>query len=136
MAGHRAADGGDGAGGDPRSARTGWLRTTTAVAALACELAMLALLALAGWDLGSHGLLSISLAIFYPALAALIWTVWMAPVSTRRLSDPWRFVAQVLLFAATGTLAGLSGHVATGSAFAVLATGVFAAGRRTGAPAC
>lgn len=112
------------------------LRMAVEAGAFLCELAMLAVLAIGGWGLGSGGLMSIALAIFYPALAIPIWSLWMAPSSARRLPDPWRLIVQVALFAATGVVAGLGGHPALGSAFAVVAIVVFAATRRSGGPTC
>jgi hypothetical protein len=102
------------------------------VAAFLCELGMLAVLVVAGWSLGSGGLMSIALAVFYPALAILIWSVWMAPRSGRRLADPVRLVAQVLLFIATAVLASVSGHPVVGITFGVIASAVFVATRFAG----
>lgn len=98
---------------------------------LLCELAMLALLVISGWSLGNGGLFGIALAVFYPALAVLIWSVWLAPKSRDRLRDPWRFVVQALLFAATGAATALSGRIVLGAVFAVVAIAAFAAARRT-----
>jgi hypothetical protein len=105
------------------------LRVALRLAAFLCELAMLAVLAGGGWALGNGGLLSIALAIFYPSFAVLIWSLWIAPASVHRLADPPRLIAQVLLFAAAGTVAGLGGHRLIGIAFAVVASLAFAATR-------
>jgi len=78
------------------------------LAALGCETAMLVLLGLGGWDLGSGGLFGISLAVFYPALAVLIWGMWVAPRARRRLRDPWLLLLQVALFVATGVQIGVA----------------------------
>jgi hypothetical protein len=93
---------------------------------------MLVVLVVAGWGLGSAGLMSIALAIFYPALAILIWSVWMAPRSARRLADPWRLGAQVALFAATAVLASIAGHPVPGIVFGVVASLAFVTSRYTG----
>lgn len=103
--------------------------------AFGCELAMLVVLGVAGWGLGNGGLMGIAFMIFYPALAILIWSVWMAPRSVRRLADPWRLVAQVALFAGTAALAAAGGHPILGIAFAALATTVFAGTRVVGTAA-
>lgn len=100
--------------------------------AFCCELAMLVVLGIAGWGLGSGGLMGIAFTVFYPALGILIWSIWMAPRSNRRLGDPWRLVAQLLLFAATGLLAAAGGHPVLGIVFAVVAAVVFIAARFTG----
>ena len=90
---------------------------------------MLAVLVVGGWALGNGGLLSIALAMFCPSFAVFIWSLWIAPASVHRLADPSRLIAQVLLFAAAGTVAGLGGHLLLGIAFAVVASLVFAATR-------
>jgi hypothetical protein len=108
------------------------VRGVVELIAFLCELGMLVVLVVAGWGLGSGGLMSIALAIFYPALAILIWSVWMAPRSARRLVDPWRLAAQVALFAATAVLASIAGHPVLGVAFGVVASLAFVTSRYTG----
>jgi hypothetical protein len=108
------------------------VRGVVEVIAFLCELGMLVVLAVAGWGLGNGGLGSIALAIFYPALAILIWSVWMAPRSAHRLADPWRLAAQVVLFAATAVLASIADHVVLGVVFGVVASAAFVTSRYTG----
>ena len=55
------------------------------LAAFGVEMAMIVTLALGGWRLGSTRLVHITLAVVLPALAAVIWAVWMAPSSRRRV---------------------------------------------------
>jgi hypothetical protein len=105
------------------------LRLAVAVAEFFCEIAMLVLLVIGGWGLGSGGLLGIALAVLYPAIALLIWAVWLAPRSDDRLDDPWRLIVQVALFAATGAVVALAGHVTTGVLFALIAVAAFVAER-------
>jgi hypothetical protein len=100
--------------------------------AFLCELAMLVVLAIGGWGVGSGGLMSIAFAIFYPSLAILIWSIWMAPTAPRRLDDPWRLVAQIVVFAATGSLGAVGGHAVLGVVFAVVAIACFTGTRFTG----
>lgn len=100
--------------------------------AFGCELAMLVVLGIAGWGLGSGGLIGIAFVIFYPAVAVLIWSVWMAPRSARRLTDPARLIVQLVLFAATAVLSAAAGHVILGVVFAVIAAGTFIATRTIG----
>jgi cytochrome b subunit of formate dehydrogenase len=90
------------------------------------ELGMLVLLAISGWALGNGGLLGICLAVLYPALAILVWAVWLAPRSQDRLDDPARLVVQILLFAATATATAFAGHVVVGIVFGVIAIAAFA----------
>ncbi len=101
-------------------------------AAFGCEIAMLVTLAVAGSGLGSNRAVHVVAAIALPLLVAGIWGVWMAPTSSRRLGDPARFVAQVVLFVATAVLAAASGRVVWGIVLAVVSIAVFAATRRTG----
>ena len=118
---------------DPAAA--GRLSTVAAVLealAFVCELAMLVVLGVAGWGLGSGGLMGIAFMIFYPALAILIWSLWMAPRSSRRLGDPGRLIAQLALFAGTAGLAAAGGHPVLGIVFGVVAALVFAGTRLTG----
>jgi Protein of unknown function (DUF2568) len=93
------------------------------ILSFAAELAMLAVLAVTGARLGAGTLaFELVLAILLPLSAASIWSVWMAPRSSRRLVDPGRLGAQVALFAATGGLAGIAGVATLGIAFGVTAT--------------
>jgi hypothetical protein len=105
------------------------LRLVVSLSEFGCELAMLTLLALGGWWLGNGGLLGIALAVLYPSISLLIWAVWLAPRSNDRLDDPWRLIVQVALFAATGAVVALAGHVTTGVIFALIAVAAFVAER-------
>ena len=104
------------------------------LAAFACELGMLALLAVAGWGLGSGGLMGIALATFYPALVILIWSVWIAPKASHRLGDPWRLIVQAALFGATGVALGAADHLVFAIVFPVMATLTFTATRLIARP--
>lgn len=66
----------------------------------ACELAALG--ALGWWGRREGG---IALAIVLPVLAATLWGVAIAPRAKRRLRDPWRFVAESIVWA--GAIAAL-----------------------------
>ncbi len=68
--------------------------------AFVCELAMLVLLVAAGHGMAS-GWRGWALGVFLAFVAIGIWSQWMAPTSARRLDNPQRFVAQVMLFATT-----------------------------------
>jgi len=99
-------------------------RIAVDLAAFVCELAMLALLAVAGWGPGDGGLMGIALAAFYPALVIVIWSFWVAPKAKHRLGDPWRLLLQIGLFAATGlALASLAWITSAAVAYAVLFLG-------------
>ena len=99
------------------------------VLAFLCELAMIALLAVAGWRLGSSTWASIGLAVGFCVLAVGIWARWMAPTSAHRLRRGPRVAAQAALFVAVAAVCIFAGLAAWGVAFALMATGVFAAAR-------
>ena len=118
--------------------RPAWHGLTDACA-FALEIAMLVLLAVTGTRIGAALAVHVILAIALPAIALAIWATWAAPGSThtnssapkraalsrRRLADPWRLVAQIVLFAITAGLAAAAGLLAWGVIFAVLAAGIF-----------
>jgi hypothetical protein len=101
------------------------------LAAFGVEMAMVVTLALGGWRLGSTRLVHITLAVVLPALAAVIWAVWMAPSSRRRLRDPERLVGQIALILATYILAAKTHLVVWGIVFGVVSIMVFVLTRRT-----
>lgn len=98
--------------------------------AFICELAMMALLVVAGHGMAS-GWRGWALGVFLAFVAIGIWAQWMAPRSLRRLNNPQRFVAQVMLFATTALYAAAGGLTWWGIGFAIIATAVFATRIRT-----
>jgi hypothetical protein len=102
---------------------------TLGVLAFVCELAMIALLAAAGWRIGTGTGTRLALAIGLPAVAVVIWARWMAPASAHRLRHRPRLAAQTALFVAVGSVCVYAGLTVGGVAFAVVATAVFAAVR-------
>lgn len=101
-----------------------------AVLSFVLELAMLALLAYAGWRIGTATATRLVAAIGFPVVAVVVWGRWMAPTSRARLADPGRLVAQVALFVASGALLAAADRAWVGVGFAVLASAVFALTRR------
>jgi hypothetical protein len=96
------------------------------------ELALLAGLAVAGARLGQNLLISVLGAVLWPALAAAIWGLSIAPRAPRRLPEPTRFVLEAALFTSAGIALWASNLTlwavllaATGIGFAAL-TRVFA----------
>jgi hypothetical protein len=80
------------------------------------ELMLLALLAVAGARLASHGT-AIILAVVLPLVTAVAWALYLAPHASRRLPRPSRLVAKLaLMLAASASLAGASA-LAWGLAF-------------------
>lgn len=100
------------------------------VVAFLVEVVMVALLAVAGWRLGSSTLLSLVLAVVFVAVAVAVWSRWMAPLSTHRLPGTVRAVVATGLFVLTAVvalLAGISAFVVV--PFAVIGAAVFTAAR-------
>jgi hypothetical protein len=71
-----------------------------AVVRFVSELVLLGGLAFVGWQLETTTLVSLSLAVLLPVLAAAVWGMLVAPRATRRLDDPWRLGVEIVLFAA------------------------------------
>jgi len=115
------------ADGVPEHARLGYLIAETV--ALVSDLLLLGTLVVVGYRLGTGGLISIAMAALYPALAALIWALWIAPRAARRLDDPWRLIAQIILFGGTGVLAVIAGLVVWGVVLAAVGSAAFVAVR-------
>jgi hypothetical protein len=93
------------------------------------ELAMLATLGVVGWHAGGGGLLSVALTALGPALAVVVWSLWVAPTARRRLADPWRLILQIALFLATGWLAVLAGRTVLGVVVAAVGVVAFVSAR-------
>ena len=63
------------------------------------ELALLAVLCIAGALIGGGTVASTLRAIFFPVAAAVIWGQWLAPRARRRLAYPARLAAKLALVA-------------------------------------
>ncbi len=88
--------------------------------AFALELAMLAAFGYWGFHVGSTILLKILLGISTPVLIAVIWAVFMAPRSKRRLQG-WRYTAvKIVLFGLAALALIVSGQPAAGIIFGAL----------------
>lgn len=123
----------DPAAGAPRARHVG----PTDVLALLSELALVVLLAVAGWRLGTTTgltaplpvLLGVLLALALPGVAVVTWGRWLAPRAPRRMSQPWRLDAQVTLFVAAGLVVAAVGLVWWGVGLALVGTTAFALAR-------
>lgn len=82
------------------------------------ELAMLAALAYAGWQLPDQTAAQIVLAVLLPLGAAAVWGRWIAPKAARRLSDPSKLAVELLLFLVTAGGLALSDRPLWGLALA------------------
>lgn len=101
------------------------MRVLVDVVCFLVELAMLALLTVSGWSLGDGGLIGIALAVLYPALAVVVWALFVARTAEKRLRQPWRLLLQLVLFAATTAATIAAGDRWLGIAFAVIAVVAF-----------
>ena len=83
------------------------------------ELALLAGLAVAGARLGGNVFLDVLAAVLWPALAAVIWGLVIAPRAKRRSPEPTRFFLEAALFAVAAL-----GLIASGLLVAGIVLGV------------
>jgi Protein of unknown function (DUF2568) len=111
---------GDRAG--PRPAGAG--RAVLLTVRFASELALLAVLAVAGTGADVGVAWRIVLAVVGPALAVAIWGQLIAPRARHRLRDPVRLAVETVLFVVSSAALALAGHVIPAAVFAVLATGI------------
>jgi hypothetical protein len=90
--------------------------------ALRFVLELAALAGLADWGLHTgSGLARIVLAIAVVVAAAVVWGMWCAPKSTRRLPQPGRTVVEAAVFCAGAAGFAAAGHTTAAVVFAVLA---------------
>lgn len=106
--------------------------------AFAAELALLALLAVAGWRLGTGAadgaagvVTAVVLLLALPAGAVVVWGRLLARTAPRRLRQPARLGVQALLFMAAGALAAAAGLPAWGLGVAVVGVVAFSLTRRS-----
>jgi hypothetical protein len=90
------------------------------VAVFVDELALLAVLAVAGARLGGGIAASTLLAILLPLAAAVLWGVWLAPRARRRLKHPWRLAAKLALVAVATVMLAVTGLAWVAIAFLVV----------------
>jgi hypothetical protein len=92
------------------------------------ELALLAVLAIAGARLGNGIATSLFLAILLPLAAAVLWGAWLAPRARRRLGHPARLVAKLALVAVASALLAGTGLTWAAAAFLVVSAALLTAG--------
>ena len=83
------------------------------------ELALLAVLAVAGVRLGSH-VTAIALAVLLPVVTASLWGLYLAPRASRRLPHPWRLGAKLTLILTAAALLAASDAAVWGVVFFVV----------------
>lgn len=88
------------------------------------ELALLATLAVVGANAGGQIGVRIALAIGGAVVAAIIWGLVIARQARRRLPDPWRLAAELVLFAIAAIGLLLESAVIAAVIFFVLSAGI------------
>jgi uncharacterized protein DUF2568 len=96
------------------------MRGVTLVVRFLCELSMLAALGYWGFTEG-EGASALVLGIGAPALAAVIWGLFVAPKAKHPVSITARLWIELVLFAASALALAATGHAALAAALAVLA---------------
>jgi hypothetical protein len=95
------------------------------------ELALLAVLAVAGANAAAPVAVRLILAGIGPVLAAVLWGMIISPKARRRPSDPLRLAIEIVLFLVAGALLALAGYAVWAVIFALVAIGVAALVRLT-----
>jgi hypothetical protein len=88
--------------------------------AFALELCLLAALGYWGFRVGSGWIARIALGVGAPAVVIVIWGIFLAPTSSRRLHDPWLLLAKIILFGAAIAALYAAGHPTIAWVFATL----------------
>jgi Protein of unknown function (DUF2568) len=96
------------------------VRAATLTLRFLLELGLLAALAFWGFTVGD-GVTSIVLGIGAPLLAAVIWSLFVAPKARYPVGLPVRVLIELVLFGAAAGALAAAGQPALGLAFAVLA---------------
>jgi hypothetical protein len=84
------------------------------------ELGALAALGYSGLQTDKGAVLRIALGIGAPVLAAVLWSVFVAPAAQSRLPDPWRLIPEFAVFGSAAAGLVLAGHPTIGGAFAII----------------
>ncbi len=71
----------------------------------------------------------IAIAVLAPVLAAVIWGIGIAPKARRRWPDPWRIIAEIVLFLIAAAALVPEGDVLAAVVFAVVCIGTAVAVR-------
>ena len=83
----------------------------------------MAVLAWAGASASAGLPTRIILAVGLPLLLAFVWGLLMAPTARRRLPDPARLAAEVLIFGAAAAGLAATGHVLPAVIYGIIAVG-------------
>lgn len=96
------------------------LKMVNLALAFLLELCMLVAFGYWGYQVGPQPLAKIGFAIGIPLLVAVIWGIWLAPNSRRRLPEPWLSSLNVLIFAIAIAALFSTGRYGIASVFAVI----------------
>jgi Protein of unknown function (DUF2568) len=113
-----------GAGAQDPLAGAGPVRVLVLTARFGTELALLAVLAVAGASAPAPLAVRVILAVIGPVLAAVLWGMMIGPKARRRPSDPLRITIEIVLFLVAAVLLALVGYAVWAVIFAVVAIGV------------
>ena len=107
-------------GSDPSSAgRPAFLALRFGV-----EIWTLVVLVVAGASASAGLTVRIVLAVLGPVVVTVFWGLAMAPRARRRLRDPVRLVAELVIFILSAALLALSGHVLAAAIYGIVAASV------------
>ena len=99
---------------------SGALKFINLALAFILELAMLAAFAYCGFHAGDSTLGKLLLGIGIPVLVAVIWGIWMAPNSARRLKGAAYLGLKIVLFGLAVAALIMTGQTGWGAVLAVL----------------
>lgn len=102
-----------------KRATIGSMRAANLAVRFLLELAALAALGVWGWHAPGPLAVRVLAAAVGPLAAAAVWGTWVAPKARRRLPDPLRLVAEVLVFANAVVGLVVTGHPGWAVALAV-----------------
>jgi hypothetical protein len=91
--------------------------------ALAFLLELVAIAAFVAWGLaaGPSRPVRVLLAVAAPVALIVVWAVWLAPRSDRRLDMPWLLMAKIAVFALATVALVVAGHPWLAAAFGTVA---------------
>jgi hypothetical protein len=112
------------AGAEDPLAGAGPVRALVLTVRFGTELALLAVLAVAGASASAPLAVRVILAVIGPVLAAVLWGLMIGPRARRRPSDPLRITIEIVLFLVAAALLALAGYAVWAVIFAVVAIGV------------
>jgi hypothetical protein len=96
------------------------IKPTNLLVRFLLELCMLIALGYWGFSRAETGLLRFVLGIGCPLLAAVVWGFWLAPASSRRLVEPWRSLAELILFGIASIALYRAGQPGVAAAFVLI----------------